>query len=92
MDFNVKFTELNQSFNVKFTEIEGSFNAGFGEISIISDAPRYTGDYEVTPKVNGQTLETKGKLMNENVEINAIPYFNVSNASGGNTVYIGNEV
>ena len=52
----------------------------------------YSGEYEVTPKVNEQELKTKDKHMTDNVTVRAIPYFDTGNNSGGRTVYIGNEV
>ena len=52
----------------------------------------YEGDYEVTPKVDGQELKTKHKYMTDDVTVHAIPFFEVSNTSGGNTVYIANEI
>lgn len=52
----------------------------------------YEGTYEVTPKVTAQTLQTAQKFMREDVSIQAIPYFDVSNQAGGNTIYIANEV
>ena len=52
----------------------------------------YEGPYNVTPKVTAQTLPTAKKFMQEDVSIRAIPYFDVSNPAGGNTIYIANEV
>lgn len=52
----------------------------------------YTGAYEVTPKVTEQSLKTKDKHMTDDVTIKSIPFFNVSNTSGGSTAYIGSEV
>ena len=52
----------------------------------------YGGPYEVTPKVEAQTLPTAKKLMREDISVRAIPYFDVSNPAGGNTIYIANEV
>lgn len=52
----------------------------------------YTGDYNVTPKVTEQVLLTKNKVMVNDLTVKSIPFYNVSNTSGGNTVYIGNEV
>jgi hypothetical protein len=57
-----------------------------------SQIPPYEGDYEVTPKVEGQELKTKHKYMIQDVTVHAIPFFEVSNTSGGNTVYIANEI
>lgn len=52
----------------------------------------YKGAYEVTPKVTEQSLKTKDKHMTDDVKIKSIPFFNVSNTSGGSTAYIGSEV
>lgn len=52
----------------------------------------YEGPYDVTPKVTAQTLPTAKKFMQEDVSIRAIPYFDVSNPAGGNTIYIAKEV
>ena len=52
----------------------------------------YEGPYDVTPKVTAQTLKTAQKLMREDVSVRAIPYFDVSNPAGGNTIYIAKEV
>ena len=54
--------------------------------------PAYEGEYTVTPKTTEQTLLTANKLLRKDVFIKEIPYFEVGNNSGGNTVYIGSEV
>ena len=50
--------------------------------------PVYDGEYEVIPKVDAQLLETKNKSMTNDVQIQAIPYSEVSNPEGGVTVNI----
>ena len=52
----------------------------------------YEGEYEVTPKISSQTLATAKKLMKDDMTIKAIPYFDVSNPAGGQTIYIGSEL
>lgn len=52
----------------------------------------YDGNYVVTPRIDEQIMATKHKVMSDDVTIKAIPFFDVSNTSGGSTVYIGNEV
>ena len=47
--------------------------------------------YVVTPKIVEQVLPTKNKSMREDMTINAIPYSEVPNPSGGQTVNIGFE-
>lgn len=49
----------------------------------------YTGEYAVNPSFNKQILNTKNKVMTEDVEIERITVSVTSNTSGGNTVYIG---
>lgn len=61
-------------------------------VPVYKDIPEYEGAYSVTPKVVEQRMETKNKVMTDDVTIKSIPFFNVSNESGGNTVFIGNEV
>lgn len=61
-------------------------------VPVYKDVPLYEGEYEVTPKVSEQTLPTAKKMLTEDLTIKEIPYFSVGNNSGGNTVYIGNEV
>ena len=61
-------------------------------VPVYKDAPPYEGEYDVIPKVSEQTLPTANKLLSNDVTIKEIPYFEVSNSSGGNTVFIGNEV
>lgn len=51
--------------------------------------PVYDGPYTATPKFESQELETKDKMMKENVEIEPIFVSKVTNLSGGTTVYIG---
>lgn len=53
----------------------------------------YIGPYEVTPNVKEQQiLNTTDRVLHKDVTIKEIPYFDVSNTSGGSTVYIGSEV
>ena len=58
-------------------------------VPMYKDVTLYEGDYEVTPKLEEQTLSTANKFMQNDVKINKIPITTVSNSSGGNTVIIG---
>ena len=52
--------------------------------------PMYDGVYEVTPLPELDIiLNTKKKLLNDDVVVNSIPYFEATNDSGGYTVTIG---
>jgi hypothetical protein len=59
---------------------------------VISALPLYDGATEVTPMVNSQVLPTAQKITKEDLTVKAIPYYDVSNSAGGNTIFIGNEV
>ena len=56
---------------------------------IHSDLPVYQGDYEVTPRVENQTLSTNHTQMTDNVVIRQIPLSVVGNIQGGLTATIG---
>jgi len=49
----------------------------------------YKGDYVVDPRFEAQTLETKDKIMSDDVTVNPIEVARVSNPSGGKTIFIG---
>ena len=71
--------------NVKFAEISRAFKPGFGEVQPVTEyigGEQYKGDYIVTPKVISQTMETKNKVLTDDMTIKSIPFFNVSNTSG----------
>lgn len=57
----------------------------------ISHIAKFDGDYEVTPKVRAQTLDTKDKLMTDDLTVREIPTFEVGN-DFGTTFYIGKEL
>lgn len=50
----------------------------------------YTGPYEVTPKVESQSLRTEDKHMAHDVTIEPIPYYEVSNQNGKTIIIGGN--
>lgn len=83
------------TFKANFHQDRQTFSADFGEVHVVTEyvgGELYQGAYDVTPKVDPQTMATKGKVMNDDVTIKAIPFFEVSNTSGGNTVYIAKEI
>ena len=49
----------------------------------------YTGEYEVTPTFDEQTLYTMGKTMSDDVTVHQIPVVRTTNPYGGQTVLIG---
>lgn len=53
--------------------------------------PSYEGEYEITPDQQEHLLSTKKRFMTKDMVIHEIPYFEVSNNSGGITVTIGGK-
>lgn len=49
----------------------------------------YDGDYIVTPETISQKLETKNRIMSDDVTVLAIPFFETTNLGGGYTAIIG---
>lgn len=95
MKLSVKFFEENNRFLIGFKELNSNININFGEFQTITEyigGDKYEGEYVVTPKVIEQSLPTKEKVLIEDITIKEIPFYNVSNASGGNTVYIGDKI
>lgn len=92
MRMSVKFVENDQRLLVKFSETDKKFKANFGTLQTITEyigGERYTGEYEVTPAIEAQTLPTAKKVLEKNLQINGIPYAEVTNQKGGKTVTIG---
>jgi hypothetical protein len=69
--------------------IIGNAGAVVAEVKGDSSKPRYTGVYEVIPKVTPQTLHTGDHTMTGDVLVLDIPYHEVDNPSGGKTATIG---
>lgn len=49
----------------------------------------YKGEYIINPKIVSQKMETKDKIMDDDVTINEIYFNETENLSGGMTVQIG---
>ena len=95
MRFDVTFRELDKKLNVDFHIRNEQIKVDFEHLQVVSDnvgADYYKGDYTVTPKVEKQELATRKKFLTENLKIKEIPFFEVSNLEGGQTVFIGKEL
>lgn len=84
MQIEVQFSQSNIRLDAKFSNYQ--------EVTVHEDTDPYTGEYEITPAINAQTVPTAQKFMAEDMRIKAIPFYDVSNTSGGSTVYIGKEI
>lgn len=80
---------------VNFKENTQKIPTTFKQIHTITTPPNaeiYDGIYEVVPKSNAvQTLQTAQKYMTKNVNVHKIPYYEIDNAAGGTTIYIGTD-
>lgn len=77
-------TDINITGNLNTdTNLSGTIISGEG-----THRSYYNGSYEITPQTDSQTLETNNTIMTNDIEINPIPYQEVSNQYG-KTVYIG---
>ena len=95
MRLDVRFAKQNMQVNVRMNQLCSCLNAQFANLQKITeynDVDPYMGSYEITPKVDEQILPTAQKLMTSDLMVKAIPIFDVSNNSGGSTVYIGKEL
>ena len=60
-----------------------------GTLSISSSYDKYEGSYTVVPSEFEQTLNTKYRIMSNDVTVRSIPTYRVANAAGGDTFTIG---
>ena len=89
MRLDVTFAEQEEHFDVVFEESDHEVNADFSNVQVVTDADPYEGEYVITPSTEQKELPAKGKLMVEDVTVEAIPYAEVTNISNGKTVTIG---
>lgn len=93
MKFDVQFAQTDMCICVKLGKDDAHFEAEFTAYQeVVRQGEAYKGAYIVTPTADAQTLPTAKKYMTEDMTVNGIPYFATSNASNGETVYIGTEV
>lgn len=86
MEIKIKVQQQN-NISVKVQQ-PNNIRVKFKDI-ITVNAEKYIGVYEYTPKAyDKQILETKNKLLNADITIKEIPYYEVSNENGGKTVII----
>lgn len=61
-------------------------------VTVNSGGDPYLGVYEVTPKLDQETvLKTAKKVLSKDVTVKKIPQYEVSNEAGGTTFIIGEE-
>ena len=89
---------MTDSFNTKFGagnfvigfDNEDQFGTCFGRVTRVQEGETYPGPYEALPDpLYDQGFPTQGKLMSADMVFRKIPYAEVGNEFGGNTVTIG---
>lgn len=61
-------------------------------VLISVEGKKYEGEYDITPSTyNDKVLATRNLVMTKDVTVRKIPQFEVSNASNGKTLIIGEE-
>lgn len=92
--FNASFQTDGSAFSTSFNG-NAVFNVGMAEQVVIEiiEGERYDGLYEVIPLAfTDQILETKNKLMTDDITVFKVPYHETSNLFEGKTVYIAEVV
>lgn len=92
MLIRVQFSTTDQRFKAAFSATDQSITPNFEALqrSPPEYDSEYNGEYEVTPLVDKETtLLTANKIMSRDVVVKQVPYFETSNNTGGETVYIG---
>lgn len=69
--------------------LQGQIGAVFKPLENVPQ--NYTGSYEVDPLKTAQVLPTKDKLMVDDLTVQGIYYYEVTNDTGGSTVTIGRD-
>lgn len=96
MNLDVVFSGNSACLEVDFSGNSMDLDVGFGAFTVVSGSigedDIYQGPYAVTPTVGGRSLPTAQMYLEQDVTIRAIPYYDVANPAGGNTIYIADEV
>ena len=93
--FNIEMEAAGATFAASISSNSKTFDAEQDNIVVITDViggEVYAGAYDVTPRTASQTLQTKDKLLLDDVTVSSIPYYETSNTAGGKTAYIGSDV
>lgn len=90
----IKFREIDSRIPLAFQELDSKLPVNFQhfqQITVLEDVAYYEGEYTVTPRVRPQSVPVAGYRMRKDVQVEAIPYVEISNLQGGKTVNIGGD-
>lgn len=90
MILDVAFSTESTALKVDFSE-NCDFAINFGQVTEIAkdNHEHYCGDCDVVPCREQTVLETQDKIVDDDIIVHPIPYYQVSNLAGGKTLYIG---
>ena len=89
----VSVSSTNECVNVEVSSNVLNMPVTVGNVINVHGGEHYEGPYEVLPLAFDETvLETKDLVMDDDVTVLKIPYYETSNLSGGYTVFIAGEV
>ena len=77
---------------VSLQEEKSEIQVGFGTAEVVDvgkKIPPYDGEYDVTPGLVSQVLDTSGKRMSGDITVQEIPFTETGNLGGGYTAIIG---
>lgn len=91
VDLNTSIKIDDMSFKVIFSDDSHAFGTKFENVSVVKprEYDEYDGVTDVIPKTTAQTLNTKDKLVRDDITVREIPFEGVENSSGGYTATIG---
>lgn len=86
--FIAEFEVETKYFECEFFSQEQSFETEFLSAQVINAGEHYDGEYEIVPLAVEQVLDTADKVMDDDITVGAIPYYEVGNMHG-KTAIIG---
>ena len=90
IEYQFELAQRDETYNIILEE--PSFAFSISEAIQLINTDTYNGEYVVKPKMfEGTVLPTKDKTMTDDVTVLEVPYYEVTNQSGGTTVYIATE-
>lgn len=95
IDMAVTVIKNNDTVDVSFDNdtviISSSDETNIESDTFVFVGTLYDGTYEITPKVEGQSMPTKDRYMEQDVIVHGVPRYDVSNQYG-TTCYIAADV
>ena len=85
-------SDEKKEFDVKIRIRTPTLTAKLYRAAVGTVNEEYDGEYSVIPTLENQTLATADKLMKQDVTVEKIPHYEVSNNAGGTTFIIAEPI